>query len=357
MSDDENDDDDECFYDMTELLPIISKSPELNELEKVISEPTTPNDENFYQINEDIPDEILQAHIDEPLTPSDVLNPNFHYSILTQQEYIDLMMNYVDEIKDILQLSSSIIKLLLNHFKWNKQRLLENFYEINHEEYFQQAKIINPFSRKLSENQSTTNICLICYSDNEKEMFNLECKHTFCNNCWKNHIINQIINEGLSQTIVCPDFQCEILIDDETIIKFLDNNEFVKHIYNKIILNSYVANNPRVRWCPGKNCGHIINATSLTSAYNYAQLITCNYCQTSFCFQCVQPWHDPIKCILLLQWNKKILDECQTILWLKMNTKSCPQCKVSIEKNGGCNHMTCKKCSHEFCWLCFGKIC
>ena len=337
MSDDEinENDDDECFYEMTECEPVISKSSEINESDQVLSEPTTPTDENFYQIIEEIPSETItsiQAHIDEPITPSDDLNPNFHYTVIPTDEYIKLMMNYVDEIKDILQLSSSIIKLLLNHFKWNKQRLLEKFYEINPEEFFQQAKIINPYIQKISSNNLSEQICLICYSDNPNDMFNLECKHMFCNNCWKNYIHNQIINEGLAQTIVCPDSQCEILIDDDTILKFLENNHFTKHIYEKIILNSYVDNNPRARWCPGKNCGYIIHATSLTSAYNYAQLITCNHCQILFCFQCTQPWHDPIKCILLLQWNKKILDDPKTLLWLKTNTKICPECQVNIEK-------------------------
>jgi ariadne-1 len=351
MSEDEIDDD-ECFYDMKEFLPVISKSPEINE---IIDEPSSPTDENFYQINDDIPPEPIQPHIDEPITPSDELNPNFRYSILTTEQYIELMMKYVDEIKDILQLPSSIIKLLLHYFKWNKDRLLETFYEMDHDEFFQQAKIINPFSSNLSE-ISSNRTCLICYSDEQDDMFHLQCQHTFCTDCWKNYIINKIVNEGLAQTIVCPDFQCQILVNDEIIEKFVNQNEFAKHIYNKIILNSYIDHNPRARWCPGQNCGHIINATSLTSAYNYAQFITCNHCQTSFCFQCVQPWHDPIKCILLLQWNKKLLDDSETIIWLKANTKSCPKCKVNIEKNGGCNHMTCRNCTHEFCWLCFGKI-
>jgi hypothetical protein len=43
--------------------------------------------------------------------------------------------------------------------------------------------------------------------------------------------------------------------------------------------------------------------------------------------------------------------------WLEINTKKCPNCHKSIEKNEGCNHMTCRRpagCGHEFCWLCLG---
>lgn len=31
----------------------------------------------------------------------------------------------------------------------------------------------------------------------------------------------------------------------------------------------------------------------------------------------------------------------QTSNWIAANTKVCPKCKSTIEKNGGCNHMTC----------------
>ena len=41
----------------------------------------------------------------------------------------------------------------------------------------------------------------------------------------------------------------------------------------------------------------------------------------------------------------------RTAIRLVMHTKACPRCLTPIEKNYGCQHMTCK-CSHEFCWSC-----
>jgi len=45
------------------------------------------------------------------------------------------------------------------------------------------------------------------------------------------------------------------------------------------------------------------------------------------------------------------------MIWIYNNTKNCPKCKNPIEKNQGCNHMTCRPpggCKFEFCWVCLG---
>jgi hypothetical protein len=50
--------------------------------------------------------------------------------------------------------------------------------------------------------------------------------------------------------------------------------------------------------------------------------------------------------------NNDLEEELLSNLWMMDNTKACTKCGVSIQKNEGCNHMTCKSCKHEFCWVC-----
>ena len=60
-------------------------------------------------------------------------------------------------------------------------------------------------------------------------------------------------------------------------------------------------------------------------------------------------------CDLYSTWLERLgKTEDDTSNWLKLNTKPCPKCKTSIDKNGGCMHMTCRNCKHNFCWLCLG---
>jgi len=44
--------------------------------------------------------------------------------------------------------------------------------------------------------------------------------------------------------------------------------------------------------------------------------------------------------------------EALSVKWLLAYTQDCPKCGSPIEKNGGCNHMSCKKCSYPYCWVC-----
>ena len=64
-------------------------------------------------------------------------------------------------------------------------------------------------------------------------------------------------------------------------------------------------------------------------------------------------WHADATCEQYAQWKRDNARGDQAYEeYVAAHTKKCPSCHVPIEKNSGCNHMTCAKCRHEFCWLC-----
>ena len=49
---------------------------------------------------------------------------------------------------------------------------------------------------------------------------------------------------------------------------------------------------------------------------NCAHLIECDKCRTDFCFQCMQPGHEPVQGAVLQIWEQKNRDDSMTGQWI-----------------------------------------
>jgi ariadne-1 len=280
--------------------------------------------------------------------------------VLSQDDIVKYMVECIKEVNEVIKLPSTTVRLLLHHFRWDKEKLMERFYDPDHQdELFRQAHIINPFKKPHLHTQTsssshrstrrqisstsltpspsittTTNplkplteqTCLICcLTKSVGEMPGLECGHTFCRSCWQHYLTYKIMHEGIGQTIACPS-KCDILVDDKTVLNLIESPE-VRSKYQHLITNSFVECNRSMRWCPGTNCTNAIKAS-----YCDVAMVICTGCQTSFCFQCGQAWHEPIKCKWLKKWQKKCHDDSETSNWIAANTKECPKCHATIGK-------------------------
>lgn len=184
--------------------------------------------------------------------------------------------------------------------------------------------------------------CIICMSDKPLENFNSILKHDFCSECI-NIYIKECIHSSKILNIVCPcNEKCGIKYDDSLIQQLLILDPALYSKYLKFKKIQLLNLDPNGRWCIRQGCENFIKGDA------NAKKITCNLCQEEICFTCRNVWHPGRTCEEALdsdfkEYQKKIL------------VKKCPKCQSRIEKNEGCNHMTCTRCHYEFCWLCSRK--
>jgi len=274
------------------------------------------------------------------------------FECLSCEKLCGEMIKLVVETNDIIGIKPTQLRILLNKFNWDKELLLEKFYlgDTEQESLFKEAHIVykkEPPQNAVEEDTAECEICMADYTT--KLMIGLDCGHKFCKSCWTNFLKGKIIDEGQSQTISCPSYECDILVDDELVMNLIQDKQ-VKERYQYLITDGFVQCSRTLRWCPTPDCHHVIKTSPGEKA------VECSKCELVFCFKCGENWHAPINCEYLKKWQKKCADDSETSHWINANTKECPKCKVVIEKNGGCNHMVCRSttCKYEFCWACLG---
>jgi len=166
-----------------------------------------------------------------------------------------------------------------------------------------------------------------------------------CKDCFGNYLnFKQSLGKPMLR---CPGMNCRCFLDRKK-IKAAMPNAFAE--YKTAMMRFSLKRVENYRTCPNADCAHGI---VLDACCNVDQ-VTCTACDTSFCPNCNDEPHEGMTCE---EFQRKRHAERwgEAKDYMKNETKQCPYCLVWIEKNGGCNHMTCHHCRGEFCWLCFGE--
>ena len=156
-------------------------------------------------------------------------------------------------------------------------------------------------------------ICLDRFDQIKRLIKTLPCGHTYCRKCIATYARDKAKEYGTN--FLCPD--CNEPFEPKGLVgkQWLTQWEKRKKALGKVV-------------CPQPGCpGEILGRT-------------CLRCRHLICTFCLEELHDgPCKEGIV-----------KNIIYKINKTKQCPKCGVNIEKNGGCNHMTCQSCGHEFNW-------
>ena len=215
------------------------------------------------------------------------------------------------------------------HLNWKKNSILKrSIYNFDGEQL------------KTSEKKI---MCDICGEDFIPDKNNTvdKCKHSYCNSCWYDFIsIN--IKENKLKALKCQNHECNEKISNKFILNIIKNDEILIRKYKRYKLELKIINDPNKKLCPYPNCDSYLELIG-----NKIQEAKCKN-DHKFCFLCLKEPHGKLAC------NNNL--DGSIVEFAKKNfIKKCPKCQMVTEKNGGCNHITCKICQYQWCWLCNKK--
>ncbi|KAK2189848.1 hypothetical protein NP493_95g01008 [Ridgeia piscesae] len=270
----------------------------------------------------------------------------FEFQLLKVEDVDRLLNENVEALSRAINVTPSLAKVLLHSHKWSVQDVID-LHKKDSLKLLVDSRVLP--SVKCTERVLSRNfICSVCMQPSLADaLCGVSCGHRFCRECWQMHFQVQIQN-GVSTELECMGKDCNVLMPEDFVLSIVTNPR-LRDKYQEYGFQDHVKSHPELRFCPGPNCPVVIRAP-----VDKAKRVVCDQCKTCFCFHCGLEYHAPTGCETIKRWLTKCADDSETANYISAHTKDCPKCNVCIEKNGGCNHMQCAKCKHDFCWMCLG---
>jgi ariadne-1 len=270
--------------------------------------------------------------------------------MLPSDDLVPEMNRRLKETTEVLDVPACAAAVLLREHGWSMEYLLEKFY-CDPDALERKVGVWHRCHapKKASAMTITKGSCEICYED-DVSMLSMPCGHAFCEDCWRDFVANAVEEGPSCVRKTCPEATCDEVVTEQE-VEAVKSPELLQK-YKKFQLRSFVESNRLTRWCPGRGCERVACASSALALEKEGAVAQCDTCETAFCVVCGEEPHAPTNCKDLARWLEKCRNESETANWILANTKPCPKCSSRIEKNQGCNHMTCQRCRYEFCWIC-----
>nr|CAB3222875.1 E3 ubiquitin-protein ligase ARIH2 [Phallusia mammillata] len=277
---------------------------------------------------------------------------HFQYETFTTENVKAKLLNDMETASGTLNISPSLARIVLHHVKW-KLPVVSTKCSLPSEKT--KLLVESGVQCRSRPNIKTVRpkeipycgVCLENFATND--LYALSCKHMFCEGCWKQHI-GFAVKDGMSSGIPCMENNCTLLCHEDFVHQFLSvksgslESNYLRHLLRISVMEHY-----QLRFCPGADCDMTLYAEKPKP-----RKVQCSKCKYICCFECGHPYHTPADCSTIQKWLTKCADDSETANYISANTKDCPACHICIEKNGGCNHIQCSKCKHNFCWMCLG---
>ena len=188
-------------------------------------------------------------------------------------------------------------------------------------------------------NRKTIVQCPICF-DEVSVPFKLHCGHVYCQTCLTNYMVAATTTRFFPLTCLGDEGRCSQPIPLAIGRRVLSVSQFDTLV--QAAFDAYVDSHPKeFHRCPTVNCLQVYRSAPAGT------VLQCPSCLLRICPECHVEYHDGFNCpdrdggdALFNEWAQS------------HDVKKCPGCKAPIERDEGCNHVTCTRCQTHICWVC-----
>ncbi|CDF37790.1 unnamed protein product [Chondrus crispus] len=182
------------------------------------------------------------------------------------------------------------------------------------------------------------------------------CTHRYCAPCVDKYWTSAIYS-GNHARLLCMYGGCGVFATDADIVAVVKERTFRKMLYFRS--RDRYSPYPDARWCATDMCWEFLGIVA--SAAPDRSVVQCTRCRAHNCVKCdkLVPSLDPnVPSATHVCATRKPNKAHAALfsLWATVHTKACPACAARIQRNHGCSHMTCTRCSSYFCWRCKGFL-
>ncbi|KAL5130018.1 putative E3 ubiquitin-protein ligase ARI1 [Glycine soja] len=233
--------------------------------------------------------------------------------VITKESLLAAQKEDLRRVMDMLSVREQHARTLLIFHRWDVENLFEVYVDKGKSFLFAEAGVSVDEHRDSDSPVPPDFMCNICMDEVPSS------KTTRMDCGWIEHFIVKI-NEGQSKRIRCMEHKCNSICDEAVVRTLLSReHSHMAEKYERFLLESYIEDNKRVKWCPSTpHCGNAIRVED-----DELCEVECS-CGVQFCFSCLSEAHSPCSCLMWELWAKKCRDESETVNWITVHTKPCP---------------------------------
>ncbi|KAG6494994.1 hypothetical protein ZIOFF_042784 [Zingiber officinale] len=133
-------------------------------------------------------------------------------SVITKESLLATQKEDLRKVMQLLALKEQHARTLLIHYRWDVERIFELLDQKGRDRLFSQEGVPVVDNKGLSTSVNPVT-CDVCFETVPTDAITeMDCGHTFCNDCWTEHFIVKI-NDGQSRRIRCMTPKCSARSD------------------------------------------------------------------------------------------------------------------------------------------------